>query len=85
MDKGRSGSKFRPDGRPDLMIYAASQFFTEFRPNAPPSMGLHQPFLMHWHGLLSAELTAAAVSILGMLLTVLILPETKSKTLEELS
>lgn len=43
------------------------------------------PFLMHWHGLLSAELTAAVVSALGMVITLLMLPETKGKSLEELS
>ena len=43
------------------------------------------PFLMHWHGLLSAELTAAVVSIAGAIVTLLMLPETKGKSLEELS
>jgi hypothetical protein len=36
---------------------------------------------MHWHGLLSAELAAAAVSII---VTFLMLPETKGKSLEEM-
>jgi len=43
------------------------------------------PLLMHWHGLLSAELTAALVSIAGGVVTVATLPETKGKSLEELS
>ncbi|MDQ2844431.1 MAG: MFS transporter [Acidobacteriota bacterium] len=43
------------------------------------------PFLMRWHGLLSAELAAAGVSILGLLVTATMLPETKGKSLEELN
>lgn len=43
------------------------------------------PFLMRWHGLLSAEAGAAIVSILGLITTVLLLPETKGKSLEELA
>jgi MFS transporter, PHS family, inorganic phosphate transporter len=43
------------------------------------------PFLMHWHGLLSAESGAATVSVLGLITTVLLLPETKGKSLEELA
>lgn len=43
------------------------------------------PFLMHWHGLLSAELTAAIVSVAGLLVTLWMLPETKGKSLEEIS
>jgi len=43
------------------------------------------PFLMHWHGLLSAESGAAIVSVLGLITTMLLLPETKGKSLEELS
>ena len=43
------------------------------------------PFLMHWHGLLSAELTAALVSVAGMAVTLFMLPETKGKSLEEIS
>ena len=43
------------------------------------------PVLMHWRGLAGAEATAAAVSILGMVVTVGLLPETKGKSLEELS
>ncbi len=43
------------------------------------------PLLMHWHGLLSAELTAAVVSVAGAIITLVMLPETKGKSLEELS
>ncbi len=43
------------------------------------------PFLMHWHGLLTAESGAAIVSVLGLITTVLLLPETKGKSLEELA
>jgi MFS family permease len=43
------------------------------------------PILMSWHGLFSAELAAAGVSVLGLLVTVWMLPETKSLSLEELS
>jgi PHS family inorganic phosphate transporter-like MFS transporter len=43
------------------------------------------PFFMHWHGLPAAEGAAAIVSILGLIVTVTMLPETKGKSLEELS
>jgi MFS transporter, PHS family, inorganic phosphate transporter len=43
------------------------------------------PFLMHWHGLLAAESGAAIVSVLGLATTLALLPETKGKSLEELS
>ena len=43
------------------------------------------PFLMHWHGLLAAESGAAIVSVLGLISTVLLLPETKGRSLEELA
>ena len=43
------------------------------------------PFFMHWHGLRAAEGAAAMVSIFGLIATVLLLPETKGKSLEELS
>ncbi len=43
------------------------------------------PLLMSWHGLLTAESGAAIASILGLLVTVVMLPETKGRTLEELS
>ena len=40
---------------------------------------------MHWHGLLAAESAAAIVSVLGIIVTVTMLPETNGKSLEELS
>ena len=43
------------------------------------------PFFMHWHGLTAAEGAAAIVSFLGLIVTVFLLPETKGKSLEELS
>jgi MFS transporter, PHS family, inorganic phosphate transporter len=43
------------------------------------------PIFMHWHGLLAAESAAAIVSVLGIIVTVTMLPETKGKSLEELS
>jgi PHS family inorganic phosphate transporter-like MFS transporter len=43
------------------------------------------PFFMQWHGLSAAEGAAAIVSVLGLLFTVFLLPETKGKSLEELS
>jgi MFS family permease len=43
------------------------------------------PFFMHWHGLTAAEGTAAIVSWLGLITTIFLLPETKGKSLEELS
>ncbi len=43
------------------------------------------PFLMRWHGLLSAESAAALVSAFGLAATLLLLPETKGRSLEELS
>jgi MFS transporter, PHS family, inorganic phosphate transporter len=43
------------------------------------------PVLMAWHGLLSAELAAALVSVLGLGVTLWMLPETKGRSLEELS
>jgi PHS family inorganic phosphate transporter-like MFS transporter len=43
------------------------------------------PILMNAGGLFAAELTAAAVSVLGLLVTLVLLPETKGKSLEELS
>lgn len=42
------------------------------------------PYLMHWHGLLSAESAAAIASVLGLIVTVTMLPETKGKSLEEI-
>lgn len=43
------------------------------------------PFFMRWHGLSAAEGVAAVVSILGLVGTAALLPETKGKSLEELS
>ena len=43
------------------------------------------PYLMHWKGLPAAESAAAITSAAGLLLTVFMLPETKGKSLEELS
>jgi MFS family permease len=43
------------------------------------------PFLMHWHGLLAAESAAAIVSLAGLVTTLALLPETKGKSLEELT
>jgi len=43
------------------------------------------PYLMHWKGLPAAETAAAAASGAGLLFTVFLLPETKGKSLEELS
>jgi MFS family permease len=43
------------------------------------------PYLMHWKGLFAAESAAAISSLLGLIFTVFTLPETKGKSLEELS
>jgi MFS family permease len=43
------------------------------------------PILMHWRGLLAAEAVAAGVSVLGIVVTLTMLPETKGKSLEELN
>jgi predicted MFS family arabinose efflux permease len=43
------------------------------------------PLLMHWHGLPAAELAAAIVSLLGMFVTLSSLPETKGKSLEQIT
>jgi len=43
------------------------------------------PILMSWRGLPAAELAAAAVSVLGIIVTSMLLPETKGRSLEELS
>ncbi|MBV8632479.1 MAG: MFS transporter [Silvibacterium sp.] len=43
------------------------------------------PYLMAWKGLLAAESAAAIASVCGLVLTIFTLPETKGKSLEELS
>lgn len=43
------------------------------------------PFLMHWKGLTAAEGAAAFVSIVGLIVTLALLPETKGKSLEEIT
>lgn len=43
------------------------------------------PYLMRWRGLPAAESAAAITSVLGLIATVTLLPETKGKSLEELS
>ncbi len=43
------------------------------------------PYLMAWKGLLGAESAAAIASVCGLVLTIFTLPETKGKSLEELS
>jgi MFS family permease len=43
------------------------------------------PFFMRWHGLPVAEGVAAVVCIMGVVCTAFLLPETKGKSLEELS
>ena len=43
------------------------------------------PLLMAWHGLLTAELGAAIASVLGLAVTLTMLPETKGRSLEDLS
>ena len=43
------------------------------------------PILMSWGGLTAAEAAAATVSVLGAIVTVTMLPETKGKSLEELN
>lgn len=43
------------------------------------------PILMSWGGLTAAEAAAATVSVLGAIVTMTMLPETKGKSLEELN
>jgi MFS family permease len=43
------------------------------------------PYLMHWRGLPGAEIAASICSAVGFLMTLFMLPETKGKSLEELS
>ncbi len=40
------------------------------------------PYLLHWKGLLGAESAAAIASVLGLIVTATLLPETKGKSLE---
>ncbi len=42
------------------------------------------PYLLHWKGLLGAESAAAIASVLGLIATATMLPETKGKSLEEI-
>ena len=43
------------------------------------------PVFMAWNGLVAAEAAAATVSVLGAIVTLTMLPETKGKSLEELN
>ncbi|MBT9331944.1 MFS transporter [Paracidobacterium acidisoli] len=43
------------------------------------------PFLLHWKGLLGAESAAAIVSVLGLIVTLTMLPETRGRSLEDIS
>lgn len=43
------------------------------------------PYLLHWKGLLGAESAAAIASFAGLIVTLAMLPETKGKSLKELS
>ncbi len=43
------------------------------------------PFFMSWHGLPAAEGAAAIVSAMGIAVTTFLLPETKGKSLEEIT
>ena len=43
------------------------------------------PYLMNWRGLPAAEIAASAVSVLGVAVTAMTLPETKGKSLEEVT
>jgi MFS family permease len=43
------------------------------------------PIFMAWRGLFAAELAAAIVSVLGIIVTLMLLPETNGRSLEELS
>jgi MFS family permease len=42
------------------------------------------PFLMEWKGLLGVETAAAISSVLGVVVTLMMLPETKGRSLEEI-
>jgi MFS transporter, PHS family, inorganic phosphate transporter len=43
------------------------------------------PILMDWRGLIAAEAMAAGACVIGLVATLALLPETKGKSLEELS
>lgn len=43
------------------------------------------PIFLHWRALLAAEAAAALASVLGLVITLVLLPETKGRSLEELS
>jgi PHS family inorganic phosphate transporter-like MFS transporter len=43
------------------------------------------PYLMHWKQLLAAEFAAAIVSLIGLIVTWSLLPETKGKSLEDIA
>jgi MFS transporter, PHS family, inorganic phosphate transporter len=43
------------------------------------------PIFMQWHGLVAAEAAAAITSVLGLAVTIALLPETRCRSLEELS
>lgn len=43
------------------------------------------PYLLRWNGMRAAEAAAAGASVIGAALTLFLLPETKGKSLEELS
>lgn len=69
---------------PFLLIYGLSFFFTEFVPNATtfvyPSEIFPVKIRTTGHGI-----SAAIVRLLGLLVTIFLLPETRGKSLEELS
>jgi MFS transporter, PHS family, inorganic phosphate transporter len=43
------------------------------------------PPLMAWHGLVTAELGAAIASVLGLVVTLAMLPETEGRSFEDLT
>ncbi len=70
---------------PFLIIYGLSYFLTEFGPNATtfayPSEIFPVKVRTNGHGIAAV---AAIVSIMGLIPTIFLLPETKGKSLEEL-